>query len=114
MDVSPSEWPESGWAALRIRLAPLIGERAFAFFAHAVCSAQTNAAAADFFRSELVAAGNDPDRPQVTETEALLIEWGRRSATGTVDAALTARVAGAFSPYLADLLAEGVSLGATA
>lgn len=117
-DGSPFESAASGsvdaeWTDLRSRLAPLIGERAFAYFAHAVSSVRGDEVGVVEFAAALRATGNDPERPQLTETESLLVDWGRASAAGTVDAALSARASAAFSPQLAALLAEGVALGAT-
>jgi hypothetical protein len=55
-----------------------------------------------FFRRILIESGDDPDNPQVTEVEQLLLEWGRliaKDPTG-IDDAFRARVEQAFNPKL--------------
>lgn len=65
------------WSALRDELEPYIGERAVALFAYAISDAAGSIVCATGFRRELVESGDDPDDPQVTETERLLLDWGR-------------------------------------
>jgi hypothetical protein len=66
-----------GWHALRDEIAPWIGERAGTLFSYAISHEYGSAVTADYFRRMLTEAGDDPDHPQVTETEQLLIDWGR-------------------------------------
>ena len=53
-----------------------------------------------YFRDILTAAGDDPNHPQVTETEQLIIDWGRLIASSPRDIpeAFYARLEGAFTP----------------
>jgi hypothetical protein len=94
------------WYALMDELVPYIGERAFALFAYAISDAQDSPACAGFFRRILVESGDHPDAPEVTETEQLLLDWGRLVTTvpAEVPAALSARVEETFSPVLRGLL----------
>jgi hypothetical protein len=107
-----SSWPEEKWTALEDETVPFIGERAFFYFAFATLEAAGGAEGMESFRSRLVATGNDPERPQVTETEQLLIDWGRASVEAPVDteSPLGTRFVRTFSPQLQALLARGVSL----
>ncbi|CAN5205973.1 hypothetical protein BH09ACT3_BH09ACT3_10470 [soil metagenome] len=63
--------------ALREEIAPWIGERAVTLFSYAISQANECENSSLFFRRILVDAGDDPDHPEVTETEQLLIDWGR-------------------------------------
>jgi Mn2+/Fe2+ NRAMP family transporter len=98
--------PFAEWFELRDELTPYIGERAFALFALAVCASSGNASATAYFRQLVIDSGDDPDRPQVTETEQLLITWGRMISVerAETDAALAERFANAFNPALRRLL----------
>ena len=77
LSITASESLRAEWHALRDDITPWIGERATTLFAHAVCDAYDCLPLALHFRKLLVDAGDDPDNPQVTETEQLLIDWGR-------------------------------------
>ena len=109
MEIQPVIGDE-GWLALREKLAPFIGERAFLFFAWAVCEAGGSRQQSETFRAALVEAGNDPEHPQVTETEQLLIDWGRLAPKHQVPDDLNERFEGAFRPQLRELLYRGVDL----
>ena len=90
---------------LRESLAPFIGDRAVALFGHAVSDGFGGDLAAASGRA-LLAGGDDPDAPQVTEAEQLLIDWGRaigRDARA-IPTDLDARLEAAFTPALRVLL----------
>ncbi len=96
----PSFAAYTQWQLLREELAPWIGERAVALFAHAISRADGCEQNALAFRKQLVDAGDDPDHPQVTEAEQLLIDWGRAIATDphAVPDDMAAGIEAAFSP----------------
>lgn len=83
---------------LRDELAPLIGERAVALFGHAISDGYGGALALQS-RQALVAGGENPDAPQVTEAEQLLIDWGRAIGRDprAVPADLDSRLAAVFT-----------------
>lgn len=85
--------------ALGDDLAPLIGDRAVALFGHAI-SQGFGGALARASRDSLLAGGDDPDAPQVTEAEQLLIDWGHAIGHDprTVPAELDERLERVFSP----------------
>jgi hypothetical protein len=107
---APSPYTE--WFSLRDELVPFVGERAFALFAFAI--SQENASEADvaYFRAALGQTGTDADHPQVTETEQLLIDWGRLLARDPrgLSAEMIARVEKAFNPRLRLLLVRFAGL----
>lgn len=94
------------WYALKDDVEPYIGERAVSLFCYAVSEAAGGAGPAQHFRRILVDSGDDPDDPVVTETEQLLLHWGRLIATTphAIPADVAARVEAAFSPALRMLL----------
>ena len=69
------------WYTLRNELEPFIGERAVSLFSYAISDANDCLVCSVFFRKILIESGDDPDNPVVTETEQLLLEWGRLIAT---------------------------------
>lgn len=88
------------WYALRDEIAPWIGERAVSLFSYAISDENASEVCALHFRKILVDSGDDPDRPEVTETEQLLIDWGRlivRSPHAIADEFYD-RLEAAFSP----------------
>ncbi|WP_394770940.1 hypothetical protein [Lacisediminihabitans sp.] len=88
------------WYALREEIAPWIGERAVSLFSYAISDENDCEVCSLAFRKVLVDSGDDPDHPEVTETEQLLIDWGRlivRSPHGIPDE-FYARLEAAFSP----------------
>jgi hypothetical protein len=91
-----------GWYTLKDELEPYIGERAVSLFAYAISEANECVVCAASFRRVLVESGDDPDSPEVTETERLLLDWGRMLATAPHDvpADFRARLEQAFSPKL--------------
>jgi len=90
------------WYALKDELEPYIGERAVSLFAYAISEASDCLVCAAAFRRALVESGDEPDNPEVTETEQLLLDWGRAIATSPRDipAEFRARLEEAFSPKL--------------
>jgi hypothetical protein len=90
------------WYTLKDELVPYIGERAFSLFSYAISDANDCLVCSVFFRRILIESGDDPDDPEVTETEQLLLEWGRMIATspGEIPAGFLARLEEAFSPRL--------------
>ncbi len=94
------------WYTLKDELVPYIGERAFSLFAYAISDANECLVCSVFFRRILIESGDDPDNPEVTETEQLLLDWGRMIATDPagIPAEFRARLEEAFSPKLRVLL----------
>lgn len=94
------------WYTLRDELEPYIGERAVSLFSYAISDANDCLVCSVFFRRILIESGDDPDNPTVTETEQLLLEWGRLIATtpGDIPAEFYARLEAAFSPQLRVIL----------
>ena len=82
--------PQDRRAELRDELAPLIGERVVALL-----------------ESVLAAPEGQSSTPDVTEAEALLLEWARSS--GSLDQDAAARFESTFSLRLRELLAEFVA-----
>ena len=94
------------WYTLRDALVPFIGERAVSLFSYAISDANDCLVCSVFFRRILIESGDDPDNPQVTETEQLLLEWGRLIATDPngIPAEFRERLEKAFSPKLRVIL----------
>lgn len=88
------------WHEVREELAGLVGERAVTLLSLAISEGVGAPYCVAAFRSELVAAGDDPDTPQVTEAERLLIDWGRAvgAAPGAVPDELVVRAEATFKP----------------
>ncbi len=102
----PSFSAYTQWFALRDAVVPYLGERAVSLFCYAISSEYGGPIPSAFFRKALVDAGDDPDSPQVTETEQLLIDWGRyiaRDPHGVPDE-MYARLEATFNPRLRTLL----------
>lgn len=94
------------WYTLRDELVPFIGERAVSLFSYAISDENDCLVCSVFFRRILIDNGEDPDNPQVTEAEQLLIDWGRwivRDPGGIPDE-FYARLEEAFNPQLRVLL----------
>lgn len=94
------------WYTLRDALVPFIGERAVSLFSYAISDENDCLVCSVFFRRILIDSGEDPDNPQVTETEQLLIDWGRWIARdpGGIPDDFYARLEAAFSPQLRVIL----------
>ncbi|TPW76072.1 hypothetical protein [Schumannella soli] len=74
----PSFEAYAQWYALRDELVPYVGERALALFGYAITDALDSLHGTAWFRRQLIDGGGDPDSAEVTETERVLLDWGRR------------------------------------
>lgn len=94
------------WYTLYDELVPFIGERAVSLFSYAISDENDCLVCSVFFRRILIDNGEDPDNPQVTETEQLLIDWGRLIAAspGAIPPEFYAKLEAAFHPELRVLL----------
>ncbi len=90
------------WFEVRDSVAPYIGDRAVALFSYAISEASDCLVWSAYFRRTLSESGENPDSPSVTETEQLLIEWGRQIAShpASIDGDFYDRLEQAFSPTL--------------
>jgi hypothetical protein len=90
------------WYALRDELVPYIGERATSLFSYAISDESDCLVCSVYFRRILIDSGEDPDNPQVTEAEQLLIDWGRAIASDPagIPEEMLARLEDAFHPEL--------------
>jgi len=70
-----SPFPE--WETLREQIVPYVGERAVSLLAFAVFDEADGFEGAAYFRESLRESGTDVDAPEVTESEGLLLRWGR-------------------------------------
>lgn len=97
----------SRWFDVKDELEPLVGERAVTLFSLALSRGAKAPFPTAFFEGELRDGGDDPDSPQVTEAEALLLDWGRAVGAdpGAVPADLTARVEATFKASTRAVLA---------
>lgn len=88
------------WFAVKEELEALVGERAVTLFSLALSRAVPAPYPTAFFEGVLRDGGDDPDTPQVTEAEALLLEWGRAVGAdpSRVPAELVTRVEQTFKP----------------
>lgn len=95
------------WFDVREELEELVGERAVNLFSLALARAVPAPYPTAFFEGELRDNGDDPDAPQVTEAEALLLEWGRAVGAdpSRVPDDLIARVEQTFKPSTRAVLA---------
>jgi hypothetical protein len=94
------------WYTLRDALVPFIGERAVSLFSYAISDENNCLVCSVFFRRILIDNGEDPDNPQVTEAEQLLIDWGRLIASDPsgITPEFYTRLEAAFNPQLRVLL----------
>ena len=105
-----SPFPE--WEALRQEIVPYVGERALSLLAFAVFDESDGFEGAAYFRESLRESGTDVDSPEVTESEGLLIRWGRlfaRDAEG-IPGDVEAEFERAFNPQLRELLVQFAAL----
>jgi hypothetical protein len=110
--VTPQTSPFPEWADLHESLLPFLGERAVGLFSYAIFDASGAAQAAATLKSQLTVLGNDVDAPEVTETERLLIDWGRAVAldpSGVAEEWGT-RFERAFTPALRHILVRYAAL----
>ncbi|MCY7413682.1 MAG: hypothetical protein LH471_11710 [Salinibacterium sp.] len=90
------------WFVVRDSVAPFIGDRAVALFSYAISEGNDCLVWSAYFRRALSESGENPESPSVTETEQLLIEWGRSIAVrpAVIDSDFYDRLELAFSPTL--------------
>jgi hypothetical protein len=95
------------WFDVKDELEALVGERAVTLFSLALSRAVPAPYPTAFFEGVLRDGGDDPVNPEVTEAEALLLEWGRAVGAdpSRVPADLIARVAGTFKESTRAVLA---------
>ena len=105
-----SPFPE--WATLREEIVPYVGERALALLAFAVFDEADGFEGAAYFRESLRVSGTDVDSPEVTESEGLLIRWGRLFARDSegIPAEVQAEFERVFSPQLRAKLVQFAAL----
>jgi hypothetical protein len=110
--VSDQISPFSEWYSARDELVPFIGERAFSLFAFTVFDESGGRVGASYFRDLLTASGNNVDDPQVTETERLLIDWGRLVARDSraLEPKWRNQFESTFKPALQELLVRFAAL----
>jgi hypothetical protein len=94
------------WFALKDDLVPYIGERAVSLFAFAIADASNSLVTTTHLRKLLIDSGENVDSPQVTESEQLLMDWGRQIAQepGRIPNELYVRLESTFNPRLRLLL----------
>jgi hypothetical protein len=102
----PSFSSYMSWYTLRDALAPYIGDRAVLLFSYAISDENDCLVCAVYFRRMLIESGEDPDNPLVTETEQLLITWGRliSKSPSSITADFYGQLESAFNPTLRVLL----------
>jgi hypothetical protein len=105
-----SPFPE--WESLREEITPFVGERALSLLAFAIFDEADGFEGAAYFRESLRASGTDVDSPEVTESEALLIRWGRLFARDSegIPADVQAEFERVFNPQLRANLVEFAAL----
>jgi hypothetical protein len=109
-DISP--FPE--WQMLREEIIPFIGERALSLLAFAVFDEADGFEGAAYFREVLRQSGTNVDDAHVTESEGLLIRWGRLFARDSegIPADVVAEFERVFNPQLRDRLVQFAALTA--
>ena len=105
-----SPFPE--WETLREQIVPYVGERALSLLAFAVFDEADGFEGAAYFRESLRESGTDVDSPEVTESEGLLIRWGRLFARDSegIPADVQAEFERVFRPQLRELLVQFAAL----
>jgi hypothetical protein len=105
-----SPFPE--WETLRQEIVPFVGERALSLLAFAVFDEADGFEGAAYFRELLRESDTDVDSPEVTESEALLIRWGRLFARDAeeIPADVQAEFERVFNPQLREKLVQFTAL----
>jgi hypothetical protein len=105
-----SPFPE--WGTLREEIIPYVGERALSLLAFAVFDEADGIEGAAYFREALRSSGTDVDSPEVTESEGLLIRWGRLFARDPegIPADVESEFERGFNPQLRELLIQFAAL----
>ena len=104
------------WYPLRDTVQPFLGARLTVLFAHAISAETDCLICSTFFRRMMSDDGMDPDRLQLDEREAAVVEYGRCLAVSPfrVPAATYQRVAAHFdAPQMTSLTAFGAIMVAT-
>lgn len=104
------------WYPLRDTVQPFLGPRLTVLFAHAISAETDCLICSTFFRRILIEEGQDPDRMELDEREAAVVEYGRRLAVSPfrVPEAVYRRVAAHFDhAQLTALTAFGAIMVAT-
>jgi alkylhydroperoxidase family enzyme len=104
------------WYPLRDTIQPFLGARLTVLFAHAISAETDCLICSTFFRRILIEEGQDPDRLDLDEREAAVVEFGRRLAVSPfrVPDAVYDRVAAHFDPaQMTALTAFGAIMVAT-
>jgi alkylhydroperoxidase family enzyme len=65
------------WYTLKDQIVPFLGERAVSLFSYAISAGNDCLICSTFFRKILIDSGDNPDDPVLTETEKLLMDFGR-------------------------------------
>jgi alkylhydroperoxidase family enzyme len=68
------------WYPLRDTVQPFLGPRLTVLFAHAISAETDCLICSTFFRRILIDEGQDPDRLELDDREAAVVEYGRRLA----------------------------------
>lgn len=69
------------WYSLRDSVHDFIGDKGVNYFCHAISSQNSCLICSTFFRRILVEAGENPDKPVLSEKEQILVEYGRHCVT---------------------------------
>ena len=104
------------WYPLRDTVQPFLGARLTVLFAHAISAETDCLICSTFFRRVLVEEGEDPDRLELDDREATVVEYGRRLAVSPfrVPDDVYRRVAAHFDPaQMTALTAFGAVMVAT-
>jgi len=96
------------WFALRDELQPALGTRAIWLFAHAISLASNSPVGTNFMRRALIQGGDNPDAPDLTQVETLLVRLGTalgKDPKSVPDDVWLALAAGYTDKTLVDLMA---------
>ncbi len=87
------------WYPLRDELLTFIGEREFNLFSHAISAENHCLVCSTFFRKILADSGDNPDDPEISDKEQVLIDFGRQCVVepNGVDDALYRRLKSFFT-----------------
>jgi hypothetical protein len=104
--------PFANWHESRAEVEKLIGQRASDLLGYVVTSASGDAVGAAAFSAALAESGTEAERPDLTETEGLLLAWARQAATNqrTVDSGVQSRFDGAFAAFTREQLVRFTAL----
>jgi alkylhydroperoxidase family enzyme len=82
------------WYTLKDELLPFTGERGVSLFSYAISTANDCLVCSTFFRKILIDSGDDPDKPSLSETERLLMDFGHAIGRNpnAIDAAIYERI----------------------